>query len=246
MTQIQRKVFFEMFDGQRVFCSLSEPSTSQKKMVIMSHGFRGTSVGPARTFVDFENILLADGYSVLRYDQIGCGNSDGDFLHVSYTQWVSTLVFLTQKYLHLGYQIALLGHSMGGSATVVATAQPQLKDKIPCIILWAPGVNDSEFVTDAETMYEEAGQKYYGKFWNESRGSDFFARLGEYAGGIYLVYGENDKYMKEELRNKVIAVIQEKGEEYTILKGQDHASWQYDVSQEVYVSALRKLQSCFK
>jgi alpha-beta hydrolase superfamily lysophospholipase len=157
---IIKKVFFEEIDGQKIFCTLSIMEIMTKKMVIMSHGFRGSSTGPARTFVDFEQKLLQEGYVVLRYDQIGCGNSDGDFLHVSYNQWVKTLVWLTQKYLGQGYKICLMGQSMGGSVTVVATSRPELKGKIPCVLLWVPGVNDVESEEKSDEIYEENGQKY--------------------------------------------------------------------------------------
>lgn len=203
-------------------------------MVIMSHGFRGSSIGPARTFVDFEQILLKEGFSVLRYDQIGCGNSDEDFLSASYNQWIDNLVFLTQKYLDQGYKIALLGQSMGGSTTVVATSRKELKDKIPCILLWVPGVNDLEFEVDPNKIYEEAGQKYYGRFWTESKNSNFFKCLDEFKGGVHLVYGEKDKFISQNLRNKVIDLVKSKGEEYMVLKGQDHSPWEHDIAQEVY------------
>ena len=68
-----RKVFFEKIKGKEVFCYLAEPEKSNKKIIIMSHGFRSSSVGPARTFVNFERKLLQKGYSVFRFDQPSSG-----------------------------------------------------------------------------------------------------------------------------------------------------------------------------
>lgn len=48
-----KSTFFETINNKQVFCILTEPEPSQKKMVIMSHGFRGSSIGPARSFVVF-------------------------------------------------------------------------------------------------------------------------------------------------------------------------------------------------
>ncbi|MCK4860022.1 MAG: hypothetical protein KAS87_05645, partial [Candidatus Omnitrophica bacterium] len=66
---MKNKVWFEKIDDKQVFCILSEPKQIQNKMVIMSHGFRGSSIGPARTFVDFARLLVKNGFSVLRFDQ---------------------------------------------------------------------------------------------------------------------------------------------------------------------------------
>lgn len=64
-----RKTYFETINNKQVFCILTEPQTSQKRIIIMSHGFRGSSIGPARSFVDFEKLIVKDGFSLLRFDQ---------------------------------------------------------------------------------------------------------------------------------------------------------------------------------
>ena len=139
------KVYFEKVNGKNIFCTFSEPKKSLKKIVIMSHGFRASSIGPARTFVDFQRLLNNSGYSVLRFDQPNSGNSEGDYLETSYNEWVDTIVYFANKYLNQKYKVALLGQSMGGAATVVATSRTKLKNKIPCILLWVPGVNEGDF-----------------------------------------------------------------------------------------------------
>ncbi|MFH2085743.1 MAG: hypothetical protein ABII21_03100 [bacterium] len=86
-----QSVYFEEANAKRIFCCLAEPDSTIKKIVIMSHGFRGSSIGPARQFVDFEQVLTKNGYSVLRFDQPNCGNSEGDFLQSSFNEWVATI-----------------------------------------------------------------------------------------------------------------------------------------------------------
>lgn len=233
------KVYFEKVAGKNIFCALAEPEPNQKKMVIMSHGFRGSSTGPARTFVDFSRILNKHGYSTLRFDQPNSGNSEGDYLESSYSQWVETIVYFVHKYLNLGYKVALLGQSMGGAATVIAAAK--LKDKIPCILLWVPGVNEGDFNGKPDEIFEEGGQKYKGRFWMETRDANFFKCLNDYKGAIHLVYGENDRYISLELRHKVIDIVKAKGQPTKVLKGQDHSPWEYDLCQEVYKEELELL-----
>lgn len=235
------KVYFEEVNGKQIFCDFSEPENPQKKLVIMSHGFRGSSVGPARTFVDFQRILNKEGFSVLRFDQPNSGNSEGDYLETSYGEWVNIIVYFAKKYLDQGYKVALLGQSMGGAATLVATSKQELKDKIPCILLWVSGVNEGDFDGDSEEVFEEGGQKYKGKFWHEAKEADFFKCLNDYTGGIHCVYGENDKFISQELRGQVIKVVKDKSQQTMVLKGQDHSPWEFDLCQEVYKEEINLL-----
>jgi len=238
-------IFFEKINKKKIFCCSSEPTPSQKKIVIMSHGFRGSSVGPARTFVDFTRLLVSHGFSVLRFDQPNSGNSDGDYLDSSFNEWVGTITYFAKKYLDKGYEIALLGQSMGATATMIAATREELKDKIPCIILWVPDPK-STFDKPKNAIYEEGGQKYRGSFWQEARDADFFKCLREYKGGIHLVYGERDKFVSEELREQITQIVETKNQSVMVLKGQGHSDWKHDENREVYTEELKKLQKYFR
>lgn len=236
-----RSINFEKINGRDVFVVFSEPEISQKRLVIMSHGFRGSSIGPARTFVDFGRILLEAGFSVLRFDQPNSGNSEGDYVDSSFNEWVDTTTYFANKYLNEGYGVALLRQSMGASTSVVASAKPEIKGKIKCLLLWVPDPK-STFSEKVDEIYEEGGQKYKGKFWKEAKDSDFFECLNQFDGGIHLVYGEQDKYISQELRNKVVEVVKRKGQQIMILPNQDHSLWDFDVAQQVYEEELKILK----
>ena len=152
--------------------------------------------------------------------------------------------YFAKKYLDMGYKVALLGQSMGGTTTMAATAQEDLKGKIPCIILWVPDPK-SGFNLDSTKTDEEAGQKYKNTFWQEARDSNFFECLDAYQGGIHLVYGETDKYVPQDLKEKVMAKVKEKEYEVMVLKGQDHSPWEFDVAQEVYKKEVEFLKKYF-
>ena len=91
------KVYFEKINNKKIFCVSSEPKPSQKKIVIMNHGFRGSSIGPARTFVNFAKILNQKGISSLRFDQPNSGNSEGDYLNSSFNEWVNTTMYFAKN-----------------------------------------------------------------------------------------------------------------------------------------------------
>lgn len=238
------KVFFEKFNNKNVFCVLSEPDDNIKQIVIMSHGFRGSSIGPARTFVDFARVLNDNGISTLRFDQPNSGNSEGDYIESSFNEWVDTTTYFSKKYLDLGYKVSLLGQSMGATTTVIATSRPEIKDKIPNIILWVPDPK-STFEGDPQEIGEEGGQLYKNKFWQEAHDSNFFKCLNDYNGKIHLVYGENDKYISKELRDQVSDIVKSKNQAVRVLKNQDHSSWDFKLIQEVYKEELELVKSTF-
>ena len=240
-----KQTYFETISNKQVFCILTETEPIQKKIVIMSHGFRGSSIGPARSFVDFEKLLVKEGFSVLRFDQPCGGNSEGDCLNSSFNEWVQTTSYFAQKYLDQDYQVVLLGQSRGATTTMVVAGQDKFKNKIPCIVLWVPDAKSNTSV-NPDQIYEEGGQKYQGKFWIEARDADFFSALDNYSGGIHLVYGEHDKYVTEELREKTIEKVKAKGQPYMVLPGQDHSSWDFDVVQQVYREEIKFLSQYVK
>jgi esterase/lipase len=232
---------FEKINSRQVFYILNQPNSESKKIVIMSHGFRGSSIGPSRAFVDLERVLEKDGFCVLRLDQPGSGNSEGDFLSSSFDEWVDTIEYFAKKYIGEGFQVSLFGQSMGATASVVASAKNELEGNIKCILLWVPDPKSNVNV-EADKIYEEDGQIYKGSFWIEASASDFFDCLKKFNGGIHLVYGEEDRYISKDLRTKVIDVVKEKGQSFIILKGQDHSPWDFKVAQKIYDHQLSTLK----
>jgi esterase/lipase len=236
-------IFSEIINEKEIVCYLSEPEPCQNRMVIMSHGFRGSSIGPARSFVDFTRLLAMNGFSVLRFDQPNSGNSDGDYIDSSFDEWVDTTTFFIKRYLEKGYKVALMGQSMGATASVIASANIEVRGSVSCLILWVPDPK-SDFDEPSDAEYEEMGQKYRGSFWLEAKESDFFKCLREFGEGILLVYGEKDRYVSYELRQRVIDQVESMGQSVMVLKGQDHSPWEYDVAQKVYSEGLKKLKQC--
>jgi hypothetical protein len=73
-----------------------------------------------------------------------------------------------------------------------------------------------------------------GAFWREAGRAGFYSALEAYPGAIHLVCGEDDVYVPPKTRATVIARVEAKGGQVTVLQGQDHSSWDYDVAQGVY------------
>lgn len=241
---MNRQVSFETINGEKIFQIITEPDICEKKIVIMSHGFRGSSIGPARSFVDFEHLLIANGFSVLRFDQPRGGNSEGEYINSSFNEWIEATTYFAKKYLNLGYQVSLLGQSMGATTTMIVAAKDELRGKIPCILLWVPDPK-STYIATGNDIGEEGGQKYPKSFWQQAKDANFFECLKKYSGGIHLVYGENDKFVSQDICNQVIDKVKEKNQPYMILPSQDHSSWDFDIAQSVFQAELTFLKSYF-
>lgn len=237
--KVTSKVGFEKIQGKRIFV-VTDFVKNSKKLVIMSHGFRGNCCGPARQFVTFAQMLNQAGFSTLRFDQPNCGNSQGDYLDVSFAKWVQTTTYFAKKYLKLGYQIALMGQSMGASTSVVAAANKDLTGKISHLLLWVPDPK-SDMRVEKNQIYEEDGEKYYGKFWLEARDSDFVSCLEKFSGPIHLVYGEEDRYVAKNLRMNTIKQVGQKNGQVLILSGENHSPWKFDTALMVMKEQLELL-----
>jgi uncharacterized protein len=240
---MERKVELTNVSGRQVFTILTEPDEPTGRLLIMAHGFRGHSTGPARTFVDLERLLIADGIACLRFDQPGSGNSEGDFYDSSFNAWVDTIAELARSHLQTGRKVALLGQSMGGSASIIATARQQILGGISAVILWAPGANDNFEYPDESYLelpfpdadyVEENGQRVGADYWRQAHQAGFYRALDGFDGAIHLVYGEHDQFDPDGLRSRVIDRVRAKGQPVTILAGQGHSSWDYALTQDVY------------
>lgn len=108
-------------------------------------------------------------------------------------------------------------------------------------MLWVPDPK-SAYTTDGNKIGEEGGQKYMETFWQEARDADFFRCIHGYQGGIHLVYGENDRYISEDLRNRVIEEVRSKNQPFMVLPGQEHSPWDFEVTQIVYREELEFLK----
>lgn len=230
--------FFENINEKKVFCILDDPVEQAKSVVIMAHGFHSSSA--ASSLKVFSSKIVAAGFSALRFDQPGCGRSEGEFIDSSFTDWVETIIYFAKKFLTQGCMVALFGNSMGATATVIAAGSQTLQNKIPCLLLWAPDPKSTVSV-DPDQILKEGGMKYRGRFWLEARDANFFSCLQNYVGNIHLVYGEQDSVVDTQLQQKVIQVVQ-KNRPVMILQGQPHGHWPKDVLDSVIAKEIEFLK----
>jgi len=112
-----KKVYFYNNKKQRLVGILGE--SNKKNIIIICHGFGGNK-NRNYTLYDY---FLKNNFSVLIFDFTGNGESEGEFSDGNYTQEIDDLGKAIDFVKNLNYKkIVVMGHSMGGSISILRTA----------------------------------------------------------------------------------------------------------------------------
>ena len=203
--------------------------TGSKKLVIFCHGFRSSSIGPNRFFVRLASLLEKKDICSLRFDQYGSGNSEGEFLESSFTDWIETTRHFVNHYYNQGYKIALVGQSMGGAAVLVSASD--LQDKLTSVVAWVPGIVINPPNIQGEFM-EEGGQRVRWDFWKEAYEADVVSRFKKTKIPELVFFATDDEYVSFE-DQKPIRESAQPNQQIHILQNHTHSSWTYDQATDV-------------
>lgn len=111
-------------------------------LIVFCHGFTGEHVGPNRLGVELGRAAARAGIALCRYDNVGSGNSDGDFAtHTSLSGWMQdlqdVLAFMARHPLIDADRIGTLGLSMGGAVVLLVGSAGGRVKAVGC---WSPVV----------------------------------------------------------------------------------------------------------
>jgi len=132
-----RNVHFAGFDGSQLAAMLDFPAEiSPKYYVIISHCF--TCTKQTLTTARLSRGLAQAGLGVLRFDFTGLGESEGEFADTHFSSMVKD-VACAANWLAAHYEPAqvLIGHSMGGTASLVASQQAGALSQVQKLITLA-------------------------------------------------------------------------------------------------------------
>ena len=120
MPHIHEKVTFPGSSGT-LSGNLQIPEGTPKGGVLLSHCFTcSKSLTVTRRLATG---IEAGGYTVLRYDFTGLGESEGDFAETNVTTNIADIVSAADYLDRRGFgPCAMVGHSLGGAATLLAAA----------------------------------------------------------------------------------------------------------------------------
>lgn len=118
-----KKVYFENDDGLKLAAYLDLPIDGEPRAyALFAHGFTLTKHLKATSHIN--RALAARGIAVLRFDFTGLAESEGDFSDTNFSSNVSDIVSAA-RFLEAQYEPPkiLIGHSLGGAATLVAAGE---------------------------------------------------------------------------------------------------------------------------
>lgn len=214
-------------NGYGIFTIFDE--VDSKELVIFCHGYRSSSIGPKRYFVDVCQELSKQGICSLRFDQYGSGNSDGDFIDSSFNDWVNTTTALVEKYQADGYRVSLFGQSMGASTALVAASR--LSD-LGCVVTWVPDPSVEPFTPPASGLIEENGQIVRALYWQEAHDADIVGCCAKITAPTLVIQCSDDEYVSAENHEALINNAQA-NHKLIMLNGFRHSSWTHEQGKQV-------------
>lgn len=115
---------------------LTRPQKTNGKAVILCHGITVTK-DESGAFIELAKRISKEGYTVLRFDFRGHGESEMAQEEMTLTGEINDVSGAVDYMQTLGFKkVVILGASFGGGATTMFTSQNQ--DKVSLLLLWNP------------------------------------------------------------------------------------------------------------
>ncbi|MBR9681991.1 MAG: alpha/beta hydrolase [Candidatus Altiarchaeota archaeon] len=144
--------------NQNVVGSLHSPEAPTTSAIILIHGFRGNKDEHGKFIMAAENFCKA-GFSVLRFDCRGSGESNGKFKDMTIlTEVEDTIAAIDFVKMEVGAKkVGILGLSLGGEIAILTA----LEKEVDALVLWAPVTSSkkwkSKFTDDNLKELKERG-----------------------------------------------------------------------------------------
>jgi uncharacterized protein len=134
--------------GDKIFGILHRPINAIKSPAILfCQGFEGSKTGKLNIYVLLAQELTKRGFTVLRFDYRGTGDSEGDSKTLSFQDKVDDAIrlleFMAEDPLIDSARIGIFGRSLGGAIALLAGKSYQ---KIKSFVLWAPVFNGEQWL----------------------------------------------------------------------------------------------------
>src|SRR5664279_1261456 len=122
MTRVGERVSFSSSTGPALAGVIDLPPGQVRGWGVFAHGFTLSKDSPAASRICKQ--LASEGVGMLRFDNLGLGDSEGDWGDGSFSHKVADTVQAVGFMNESGRQVRLLvGHSFGGTAVIAAAHQ---------------------------------------------------------------------------------------------------------------------------
>ena len=220
-------------DGLKIRGTYHGTHAQSSPCIVFCHGFTGSHLGPAYLFVKLSRALAAAGFSSLRFNFRGAGESEGLFKDMNTTSMMNDLTVVANN-VHERYKplkLLLLGHSFGGM--IAARCATSLSAE--GIILFSPVGNPEgiarrrkaliEAGTNTNGNYENGPHEMSISFLHHLQGFDPVDELcSGFKGPLLLIQGDADPSISVDESYRYVERAQAASlqVEYHLLKNADH------------------------
>lgn len=221
-----------------VDCKVKKPG------VVLFHGFTGNKIEPHRLFVKIGRRLASSGINVLRFDFYGSGDSEGEFIEMTFSGEVEDALtavdFLKQQTYIDPSRIGILGLSMGGA---IASYVAGRRDDVKSTVLLSAVADLSPLAERVKTQYPEEKLKSDGfvdysgwqlslRFIEELPDIHPADKIRCFNGPVLIVHGSNDEVVPVDAAYVYYNALKERTAEtkLLIIENADHTfnsvSWE--------------------
>lgn len=230
---MKTKVSFQNSKKNSLVGILSDPmETKRAPLIILCHGLSTSKDG--RTYSTLEEKLNSYGFSTLRFDFFGHGESEGLFEELTISEAVDDITNAKNFVKKRGYKkLGLFGSSFGGMAGILAVSQT---DDFRLLGLKSP-VSDyhSLLMTRYEKkklrLWKEKGyieetdldgnlMKLNYTYYQDMKKTDVYSCTSKIMCKTLMVHGDKDETVPVEQSEKTARLIRDCGLE--IIEGADH------------------------
>lgn len=188
-----------------------KPNQDKHPVCLIFHGFTGQKTGTKFCYVQLARMLEAKGIATFRFDFLGSGESDGNFVDMTFQDELSCARVILEETLKMENctEIYVLGHSMGGAvASELAKLYP---NQIKKMVLWAPAFNLPDallYLTgqiERAKTYDHNGYEISDIFVEDILNRDFYKDLDVYKNKLLIIHGTNDTTVPYAISQKYLA-----------------------------------------
>lgn len=204
-----------------------KPNQDKHPVCLIFHGFTGQKTGTKFCYVQLARMLEARGIATFRFDFLGSGESDGNFVNMTFQDELSCARVILEETLKMENctEIYVLGHSMGGAvASELAKLYP---NEIKKMVLWSPAFNLPDallYLTgqiERAKTYDHNGYEISDVFVEDILNRDFYKDLNIYKNKLLIIHGTNDTTVPYAISKKYLAGFH-KNLEFVAIKDANH------------------------
>ncbi|MEV0291808.1 alpha/beta fold hydrolase, partial [Kribbella sp. NPDC050820] len=119
MTDVAERFWFPSTSGPKLAGLIDHPAAPVRGWGVFSHGFTLGKESPAASRICKQ--LASEGIGMLRFDNLGLGDSEGDWGDGSFSNKVADTAQAVRFMNESGREVRLVvGHSFGGAAVIAA------------------------------------------------------------------------------------------------------------------------------